>query len=332
MRELFREDSLTVSRRRPDPSRETRATARHTVRHPRLVALPDGFKPARSSSATPSRLRPRRSRRDGRRGRTGDRPRGHPGRLGARQLRPRHREHRGVGRGPARGVRRSVQGASRGCFGAPGLPRASIGTWLADWLETLARARGSKLFGQTVPGDSNAEAFFESRGYRVGWTSWVLPLPEGATIEPQPLPEGYTLREFAGAVDGRVAFQLIEDAFNEWPDRDPSTYEDWAPQVPAARVRAVADPVRGRPAGHGRRCLLHDPRGCHGVRRLDRRAARPARSGSGPGPPRRRFLARSGARRHGEQLSTDSRTGALGLDEHVGMQVTQTWRQWMTDL
>jgi hypothetical protein len=41
------------------------------------------------------------------------------------------------------------------------------------------------------------------------------------------------------------------------------------------------------------------------------------------------------AREHGatiSELSTDSRTGALGLYEHVGMQVTQTWRQWMTDL
>ena len=41
------------------------------------------------------------------------------------------------------------------------------------------------------------------------------------------------------------------------------------------------------------------------------------------------------ARDHGatvSELSTDSRTGALGLYEHVGMQVTQTWRHWMTDL
>ena len=35
---------------------------------------------------------------------------------------------------------------------------------------------------------------------------------------------------------------------------------------------------------------------------------------------------------HISELSTDSRTGALGLYEHVGMVVTQTWRHWMTDL
>ena len=41
------------------------------------------------------------------------------------------------------------------------------------------------------------------------------------------------------------------------------------------------------------------------------------------------------ARDHGatvSELSTDSRTGALGLYEHVGMRVTQTWRHWMRDL
>ena len=32
------------------------------------------------------------------------------------------------------------------------------------------------------------------------------------------------------------------------------------------------------------------------------------------------------------EFSTDSRTGALGLYEHVGMVVTQTWRHWQTDL
>ena len=123
-----------------------------------------------------------------------------------------------------------------------------IGTWLADWLEECARASGSKLVGQTVPGDTDPERFFQARGYRPGWTSWVLQVPADRTIEPQPLPEGYTLREFAGPADGRVAFQLIEDAFNEWPDRDPSSFEDWAPRGPLRpgfepwQIRFVVDP------------------------------------------------------------------------------------------
>lgn len=208
-----------------------------------------------------------------------------------------------------------------------------IGSWLADWLEECARARGSELVGQTVPGDTSAEAFFRARGYRLGWTSWVLQLPADLTIEPQPLPDGYTLREFAGPADGRVAFQLIEDAFNEWPDRDPSSYDDWAPRGPLRpgfepwQIRFVVDPG-GTDVGVCYTILA----GATGY--VDAIAVR--RDQRGLGLARALLVdAFARAREHGatvSELSTDSRTGALGLYEHVGMQVTQTWRQWMTDL
>ena len=208
-----------------------------------------------------------------------------------------------------------------------------IGTWLADWLEDCARARGSKLVGQTVPGDTNPEAFLKARDYRLGWTSWVLQVPAERTIEPQPLPEGYALREFAGPADGRVAFQLIEDAFNEWPDRDPSTFEDWAPRGPLRpgfepwQIRFVVDP-QGSEVGVCYTILA----GSTGY--VDAIAVR--RDQRGLGLARALLVDAFGrARDHGatvSELSTDSRTGALGLYEHVGMQVTQTWRHWMTDL
>jgi GNAT superfamily N-acetyltransferase len=41
------------------------------------------------------------------------------------------------------------------------------------------------------------------------------------------------------------------------------------------------------------------------------------------------------ARDHGgerSELSTDSRTGALGLYQKVGMQVTSVWRHWAADV
>jgi GNAT superfamily N-acetyltransferase len=208
-----------------------------------------------------------------------------------------------------------------------------IGSWLADWLEDCARQRGSKLVGQTVPGGTDPERFFQARGYRLGWTSWVLQVPADQTIQQQPLPEGFTLREFAGPADGRVAFQLIEDAFNEWPDRDPSSFEDWAPRGPLRpgfepwQIRFVVDP-EGTEVGVCYTILA----GTTGY--VDAIAVRNDQRGLG--------LARAllvdafgRARDHGatvSELSTDSRTGALGLYEHVGMQVTQTWRHWMTDL
>lgn len=208
-----------------------------------------------------------------------------------------------------------------------------LGTWLADWLEECARGTGSRLVGQTVPAGSNAEAFFAARGCREGWTSWVLQLPHDVVIAPQPLPNGYALREFVGGEDGRIAFQLIEDAFNEWPDRDPSSYADWAPRGPLRpgfepwQIRFVVDDA-GTDVGV---CYT-----IHGGETgyVDAIAVSADRRGLGLA---RALLADAFARArdHGatvSELSTDSRTGALGLYEHVGMHVTQTWRHWMTDL
>ncbi len=208
-----------------------------------------------------------------------------------------------------------------------------VGSWLADWVENCARARGSRLVGQTVPADSAPEAFLRARGHRLGWTSWVLQLATDLTIERQPLPDGYTLREFAGAADGRFAFQLIEDAFNEWPDRDPSSYDDWAPRGPLRpgfepwQIRFAVDP-QGTDVG------VCSTIGAGAVGYVDAIAVRRDQRGLGLA---RALLADAfgRAREHGatvSELSTDSRTGALGLYEHVGMRVTQTWRQWMTDL
>ena len=207
---------------------------------------------------------------------------------------------------------------------APGSPTGS---------RTARGPRGSKLVGQTVPGDSDARGVLRGPRLPRGLDLLGAAAARGPTIEPQPLPEGYTLREFAGAADGRVAFQLIEDAFNEWPDRDPSSYDDWAPRGPLRpgfepwQIRFVVDP-QGTEVGV---CYtIHA--GDTGY--VDAIAVRRDQRGLG--------LARAllvdafeRAREHGatvSELSTDSRTGALGLYEHVGMQVTQTWRQWMTDL
>ena len=161
---------------------------------------------------------------------------------------------------------------------------------------------------------------------------FVLSLAD-TEIEPQPLPQGYALREFAGGEDGRIAFQLVEDAFNEWPDRDPSRYEDWAPRGPLRpgfepwQIRFAVDPA-GTEVGVCYTILAGD------TGYVDQLAVRADQRGKGLA---RALLADAfaRAREHGasvSELSTDSRTGALGLYEHVGMKVTQTWRHWMTDL
>jgi GNAT superfamily N-acetyltransferase len=208
-----------------------------------------------------------------------------------------------------------------------------IGSWLLIHLEGIARERGSSLVGQTVAADSDAERFFRERGYREGWTSWVLRLPEESEIPTEPLPDGYVVRDAVPGEEDEVAYRLVEDAFNEWPGRDPATFEDWAARVVDRpgferwQLRLAVDPD-GIPVGVSFTIVSGR------IGYVGQIAVRRDRRGLGLG---RALLvdAFTNAREHGatvSELSTDSRTGALGLYEHVGMKVTQTWRHWMTDL
>ena len=208
-----------------------------------------------------------------------------------------------------------------------------IGTWLAHWVEDCSRRRGGHLVGQSVPVGSSAEQLYRSLGYREGWRSWVLVVPEGASIEPQALPHGYRLRDLVPGEDEQVAYRLVEDAFNEWPDRQPSTFEDWAagsvrrPGFEPWQVRFACEPD-GTPVGVAFTIVAD---GCGYVDQLAVRADR-----------RGRGLARAllvdafeRARDHGatrSELATDSRTGALPLYEHVGMRVSKSYQHWMTDV
>jgi GNAT superfamily N-acetyltransferase len=201
-----------------------------------------------------------------------------------------------------------------------------IGTALAGWTQELARERGAAVFGMPVPRGSPADVLLESLGYVVRWTSWILELPEGRQIESQPLPEGYSIRTAAGEADHRAAWTVVEDAFLEWAERDRQSFEDFSattlrrPGFEPWNLRIVVDPD-GNAVGA---CFvtLDDDTGY-----VSRLAVREDRRGLGLA---RALLADAfaNARDHGAtrcDLSTDSRTGALGLYERVGMVVTDTW-------
>lgn len=110
-----------------------------------------------------------------------------------------------------------------------------IGTGLVAWTEqaTLARRSASEeaRIGQTII-DSNHTAIelLKRNGYTRRHTSWALRMPTEVEIEDQPLPVGYAIRPF-GEKDERQVFQVVEDAFNEWPNRAPSTFENWRSRV-----------------------------------------------------------------------------------------------------
>ncbi len=207
-----------------------------------------------------------------------------------------------------------------------------IGTALALWTQRVSRRDGRGLVGMPVPAGSAGERLLESLGYEIHWTSWVLAMPGGAAIREQPVPEGYLVREAAGEADQRAAHDVVEDAFLEWSDRERETFEDFTagilqrPGFEPWNLRLMVDPD-GVVVGVSV-VLIGD--GCGYVARL---AVRRDRRGLGLA---RALLVDSfaAARAHGatrSELSTDSRTGALGLYERVGMEVTSVWRHWAID-
>jgi GNAT superfamily N-acetyltransferase len=207
-----------------------------------------------------------------------------------------------------------------------------IGTALARWTQRVSRRDGKGLVGMPVPEGSAGERLLTALGYEVLWTSWVLEMPQGKTIEPQPIPAGYAIRPASGEDDYRTAHDVIEDAFLEWSERDRETYEDFAastvlrPGFEPWNLRLMTDPS-GEVVGVSFLIVAED------FGYVDRLAVRKDQRGLGLA---RALLVDSFevAREHGatrSELSTDSRTGALGLYEKVGMEVKSVWRHWAID-
>ncbi len=207
-----------------------------------------------------------------------------------------------------------------------------IGTWLAGWMQDLARRRGLTIIGMPVPLDSPGDRLLTALGYHVRWTSWVLKLPAGAQVVDRPLPAGYAVRT-ATPEEYAAVHDVVEDAFLEWSERERESYADFAavtverPGFEPWHVRVVTDDS-GAIVGAALVSVYEDEDpDAGGEAYISRLAVR--------GDQRGRGLAQAlmvdafaRAREHGAQtagLSTDSRTGALGLYEKVGMQVTSTW-------
>ncbi len=160
----------------------------------------------------------------------------------------------------------------------------------------------------------------------------MLTLPEGRTIEDRPLPPGYAIRTATDS-DHRAAWSVIEDAFLEWSVRERQSFEDFSAQVMQRpgfepwNLRVVTD-QSGEVVGAAL-ILIADDTGF-----VEKLAVRKDQRGLGLG---QALLADAfaQARVHGasrSELSTDSRTGALGLYERVGMEVTSVWVNRAIDL
>jgi mycothiol synthase len=202
-----------------------------------------------------------------------------------------------------------------------------IGTELALWMQSLARERGATIVGMPVPQGSPGDRLLEALGYHVRWNSWVLALPEGTTVPERSLPEGYQVRE-ATPEDYEAFWTVTEDAFLEWSVRERQSFEDWTAEIPQRpgfepwQLRVVVDPTDAVVAATA---LQVADDGTEGF--IARLATR--RDQRGRGLAQALLVdAFAAARAHGatkSSLSTDSRTGALGLYEKVGMVVTSNW-------
>lgn len=212
-----------------------------------------------------------------------------------------------------------------------------LGTELARWMQDTARRAGAEKVGMPVPEGSPSDRLLAGLGYEVRWSSWLLVLPEGATIPDRPLPEGYEVRA-ATQAEHHGAYSVQEDAFLEWSERPRDTFEEWQagtvlrPGFEPWHLRVVLDPA-GEVVGMAFLVLAaRDGGGTEGF--IDRLATRGDQRGKGLG---QALLADAFtvAREHGASrsaLATDSRTGALGLYEKVGMVVASNWVNRAIDL
>jgi len=207
-----------------------------------------------------------------------------------------------------------------------------LGVGLADWAETVARDRGVESVNQFVASpDKAASRLLRARGYVPTYVDWVLRMDEGADLKRHELPRDVSIRGFT-LRDGPSAHSVIEEAFADWEGRIPMSYEEWVHQN---LKRDGTDPSNFRVATAGEEvvgaCVVHDGEGKAWVHQL---AVCKDRRGQGIG---QELLAETfEAGRHrgmpvGE-LSTDSRTGALGLYERLGMHTVAQFDNWTKDL
>ncbi len=104
-----------------------------------------------------------------------------------------------------------------------------IGTRLLAWAEARAVELGSVRLGQNAP-DSAADAveLLRGNGYEPKATAWLLEMAMRREPEVYPL-DGVEVRFFRSS-DAPAAYQMMENAFNEWQQR-PRGYPEWAQQT-----------------------------------------------------------------------------------------------------
>ncbi len=205
-----------------------------------------------------------------------------------------------------------------------------IGAALLGWIEGRARELGEPEVGQTkTDANEGARELFLAMGYEPTFTSWIVRIPiEEPPDAPEPI-DGISIRSYREE-DARDVHRMMDAAFTEWPGRDPEPFEIWAPQVVvhAAFVPELSPLAFDEDELVGAAVSYDFPEAGEGwVHQLATKATH-----------RHRGIARALLRtafgsfhergRRVAGLSTDSRTGALGLYEKVGMRVDRQYTRF----
>ena len=216
-----------------------------------------------------------------------------------------------------------------------GLELAVAEGWAGSWLDAVlatrweaeAARRGlTSVQRDLASGDVAGIAALESRGYQRQYTVSTFTLPSRTALHRRELPAGHRIDPF-DEVDAPAAYAVIAEAFAEWGG-EPASYQSWRASVldrPDVRPdHCLLARCGGEVVGA---CMVFEPAA---ERRPDlwvaQLAVRPDH--------RRRGLAREllvasavAARARGIDavgLATDTRTGARGLYERLGMTVRHT--------
>jgi predicted N-acetyltransferase YhbS len=181
--------------------------------------------------------------------------------------------------------------------------------------------------------DTGAHLLFEGAGYVVHHTSWILEMRLEDAPPEVVVPSGIAIRAYRPE-DGEAAYHVTEDAFNEWPGRQPTEFAGWSAHVLA---HAAFAPDLSRLAFDGDElvgaalCLDYEGQDEGWVQQLATKGTHRHR-GIARALLQSVFAAYHASGRRLVGLSTDSRTGALTLYERIGMRVRRTYTSWAKDL
>ena len=211
-----------------------------------------------------------------------------------------------------------------------------LGLSLLAWTEGRAREAGQAMVGQMVT-DANLAAadLFRRNGYEPTETAWLLQIRFDDRPPPSPAPpEGITIRTYRPGRDDRAVYQVIEDAFGEWPGRSPQPFEDWAAQwVSHPSFAPDLSPLafEGDELVGAIVYLDYASSDEGWVQQLATKATHRHR-GIARALLHRAFGNAFASGKTACGLSTNSNTGALGLYEKVGMRVRRSYTRWSKTL